>query len=130
MKKTEKKIHDFVKKKLEEAKDELAKIGDGYKHSDRLDTKCCVLGAKIEAYEEMLDFISAEPKIVGTTTVDKALERFLLDQCPEVKKKLKALEIIKRSISSATSLDTLLRELLSNGKINQDEFFLLREVMK
>lgn len=69
-------------------------------------------------------------KIVGTTTVDKAFEKLLLDNCPEVKKKLKALEIIKKSISSATSLDTLLRELLVNGKINQDEFFLLREVMR
>lgn len=47
-----------------------------------------------------------------------------------IKKELKALEIIKRSISSATSLDTLLRELLFNGKINQDEFFLLREVLR
>lgn len=46
-----------------------------------------------------------------------------------IEKELKALEIIKKSISSATSLDTLLRELLSNGKINQDEFFLLREAL-
>ena len=34
-------------------------------------------------------------KIVGTTTVDKAFERFLLDTCPEVKKKLKAFEVIR-----------------------------------
>lgn len=34
-------------------------------------------------------------KIVGTTTMDEALEKTLLDNCPEVKKKLKALEIIK-----------------------------------
>lgn len=69
-------------------------------------------------------------KIVGTTTVDKAFERFMLDACPEVKKKLQALEIIKKSISDVMSLDLLLREMLRQGKINQDEFFLLREVMK
>lgn len=34
-------------------------------------------------------------KIVGTTTVDKALERFLLDQCPEVKKELEDYHEIK-----------------------------------
>ena len=57
MKRTERDIYDFVKKKLEEAKDELTKIGDGYKYSNNLDTKCCVLEAKIEAYEEVLNFI-------------------------------------------------------------------------
>lgn len=34
-------------------------------------------------------------KIVGTTTTNKALEQFLIQQCPDVSKKLKALEIIK-----------------------------------
>ena len=57
MKRTEREIYDFVKKKLEEAKDKLAKIGDGYKYSDNLDTECCVLEAKIKAYEEVLNFI-------------------------------------------------------------------------
>ena len=86
MEKTGKKIYDFVKKKLDEAKDKLAKIGDGYKYSNNLDTECCVLEANIKAYEEVLSFISAEPKVVGTTTVDKAFEKFFLDNCPEVKK--------------------------------------------
>ena len=59
MKATEKEICGFVKKKLEEAKDKLAKIGDGYKYSDNLDTECCVLEAKIKAYDEVLNFVGA-----------------------------------------------------------------------
>lgn len=57
MKRTEKEIYDFIKKKILEAEDELAKIGDGYKYSNNLDTKCCVLEAKIGAFEEILNFI-------------------------------------------------------------------------
>lgn len=71
-----------------------------------------------------------DPKIVGTTTVDKALEKFLLDNCPEVKKKLKAFEIIKKSISDKISLELLLREALRYGKFTLDEFNLLKEVME
>lgn len=48
----------------------------------------------------------------------------------QIEKELKAFEIIKKSISDATNLDTLLRELLFNGKINQDEYNLLKETMK
>ena len=146
MERTGKKIYNFVKKKLDEAKDELAKIGDGYKYSDNLDTKCCVLEAKIKSYEEVLKFISAEPKIVGTTTVSKALERFLLDQCPEVKKKLKAFEIIKSHANEIRHFKYLrfmakyweenkteiTKELLYNYDFPYtiDEFDFLKEVMK
>lgn len=149
MGRTEKGIRNFVKKKLEEAKGKLAKIGDGYKYSNNLDTECCVLEAKIKAYEEVLNFISEEPKIVGVTTVDKAFERFLLDACPEVKKKLKALETIKRKstldfgyIRNADNYDEYLKhfgkvvqELLKSGEsihfaATKDEFNLLKEVLK
>ena len=57
MKRTEREVYDFTKKKLQEAQGKLAKIGDGYKYSDRLDTECCMLEAKIKAYEEVLNFI-------------------------------------------------------------------------
>ena len=47
-----------------------------------------------------------------------------------IEKELKAFEIIKKSISDVTSLDLLLRELLLQGKINQDEFDLMKEVLE
>ena len=124
MKKTEKKIYDFVKKKLEEA--EARKSSEEW-ISDKV---IYGLDKKIEAYKEVLNFISAEPKIVGTTTVSKALEKVLLDNCPEVKKKLEAFEIIKKSISDKISLELLLREALRYGKITLDEFNLLKEVLE
>lgn len=71
-----------------------------------------------------------DPKIVGTTTVSKAFEKLLLDNCPEAKKKIKAFEIIKKSISDKTSLDLLLREALRYGKITIDEYNLLKEVLQ
>ena len=69
-----------------------------------------------------------DPKIVGTTTVDKSFERLLLDNCPEVKKKLKALEIIKKDPQRAL--------LISNYKdyneyINdKDPYWIEKELMK
>ena len=87
-------------------------------------------------------------KIVGTTTLDKAIEKFLVDNCPEIKKKLEALEIIKRKstldfndIRNADNYDEYLKhfgeviqEMLKNGEsvhfaATKDEFDLLREVM-
>ena len=50
MKRTEKEIYDFVAKKLEEAK--------GRRFRQRVTSlESCELGAKIEAYEEVLNFI-------------------------------------------------------------------------
>lgn len=69
-------------------------------------------------------------KITGTTTVDKAFERFLLDACPEVKRKLEAFDIIKKSISDKISLELLLREALRYGKFTLDEFNLLKEELE
>ena len=57
MKRTEKEIYDFIKKKIDESEDELSKIGDGYKYSDRLDTHCRVMEAEIWAYKAVLNFI-------------------------------------------------------------------------
>ena len=79
-------------------------------------------------------------KIVGTTTVDKAFEKFLLDTCPEVKKKLKAFEIIneknvnvgmlKRS-ESVGSYHYKMDELRDKCKpLTEDEFNFLKEEMK
>lgn len=75
-------------------------------------------------------------KIIGTTTVDKAFERFMLDACPEVKKKLKALEIIKKKLVSVSEvLMTAGVEYYNNGyseefHLTQGEYDLIKEVMK
>ncbi len=60
--------------------------------------------AFISQYEEDINIIEAalkkleKPKeIVGTTTVDKALEQFLIDNCPEVREKLKDAENYKKA---------------------------------
>lgn len=76
-----------------------------------------------------------DPKIVGTT-VDKSFEKLLLDNCPEVKKKLEAFEIIKKkevNVAWFTYVDNL--EDYNKGKfigsyLTQYEFFLLREVLQ
>lgn len=81
-------------------------------------------------------------KIVGTTTVNKALERFLLDQCPEVKKKLKALEIIKEKTVDLGSLLYYAKNhnhalafynmgmANENKKLTKDEFHSLKEALR
>lgn len=62
------------------------------------------------------------PKIVGTTTVNKALEEFLIQSCPDVEKKLKALEIIKRNVNIAQLIMAV--ELSEPSAVN-----LLKEVL-
>ena len=145
MKRTEKEIYDFVKSKLQELKDSC--------FPQDMQTTMYVQGQE-EAYHEVLNFIGTvrvgeEKKIVGTTTVDKAFEKFFLDNCPEVKKKLEALEIIKRKstldfgyIRNADNYDEYLKhfdkvvqELLKSGEsihfaVTKDEFDLLKEVFK
>lgn len=79
-------------------------------------------------------------KIAGTTTVDKAFERFLLDTCPEVKKKLEALEIFKKKnvnvklvkvLGSLEEYNNMHADSRSKfPKLTQDEFDLLKEAMK
>ena len=77
-----------------------------------------------------------EKKIVGTTTVDKALEQFLIDSCPEVKKKLKALEIIKEKevdiIILKISENLQQYNLKEEGRVplTQEEYDLLKEIFQ
>ena len=84
MERIERKIYDFVAKRLEEAKARRFRQRATSRESSEL-------SAKIEAYEEVLNFVSKEPKVIGTATLDRALERFLVDNCTEVKEKLKKL---------------------------------------
>lgn len=81
-------------------------------------------------------------KIVGTTTVDKAFEKFFLDNCPEVKKKLKAFEIIKEKgidtgslayyIKNSNRALSFYNEGVANEKkkLTQEEFDILKEELK
>lgn len=80
-------------------------------------------------YVTRLDYV--EPIVRGEVR-DKLKKIYWreLDQLDRIEQELKAFEIIKKSISDVTSLDLLLRELLLQGKINQDEFDLLKEVLK
>ena len=135
-KRTGKDIYAFVNKKLEEAK--------ARKSSEEIISDKAIYGLdkKIEAYEEVLNFISKEPEIVGSTTIDEAFEKFVLDTWPEIKKKLKALEIVKEKAVDLGTLLYYVRNLnhalafynkgIANEKkkLTQDEFALLKEVMK
>lgn len=49
---------------------------------------------ELKVIEIALKKLDKPKEIVGTTTVDKALEQFLIDSCPEVAKKLKALTLL------------------------------------
>jgi len=78
-------------------------------------------------------------KIVGTTTVDKSFEKLLLDNCPEVKKKLEAFEIIKREpmvLSVVQGYETYddfqddEEPWLDYDCVSRDDFDLLKEELK
>lgn len=86
-------------------------------------------------------------KIVGTTTMDEALEKTLLDNCPEVKKKLEAFEIIKREPSAPEAVRLFenyeeYEDFLKDGEsylnkkfvlpphLSREEFDLLKEALK
>ena len=92
----------------------------------------------IETALKRLEEIDKPKKIVGTTTVDKALEQFLIDTCPEVKKKLKALEIIKKRNINAEDVKVFntysrfnqRRSLIGLVGITKEEYELLKEVLK
>ena len=79
--------------------------------------------------------MSKEKKIIGTTTVDESLEKVLLDNCPDVKNKLKALEVIKEkgvdvglllNCSNVRKYNNAIRFELYNHKLTQEEFDLIR----
>ena len=96
--------------------------------------------------KEELDIIETElkrlekidnPKIVGTTTISKAFEGFLIKQCPDVEKKLKALEIIKEkqvNVGALYELDLKLynkyvKEINGTPTLTKKEYDLLKEVL-
>lgn len=76
-----------------------------------------------------------DKKIVGTTTMDKALEKFMLDNCPEIKKKIKALEIIKEKFYFEWLLLSKNVDQYNEAqdddknKLTQEEYNLLKEVL-
>lgn len=50
---------------------------------------------KLDAIKNVL-IMCEHKKIVGTTTINKALEKFLLDNCPDAKKKYQVIDIFRR----------------------------------
>lgn len=95
-----------------------------------------VLRTQIENTLKRLEVLEKPKEIVGTTTVDKALEQFLIDSCLEVKKKLKALEIIKEfaTLENNTIIIHIPNhEITENGirliEENIMKFDLLKEVL-
>jgi hypothetical protein len=76
-----------------------------------------------------------EKKIVGTTTMGKALEKFLVDNSEDVKKKLKAFEIMVKEpyISANWYIDGTYEEYcqaILKIKITEQEFNFVKEVMR
>jgi hypothetical protein len=75
-----------------------------------------------------------EKKIVGTTTMGKALEKFLVDNSEDVKKKLKAFEIMVKEpyLSANWYIDGTYEEYcqaILKIKITEQEFNFVKEVM-
>lgn len=90
---------------------------------------------ELKEYEEL-----KKPKrIVGTTTMDKALKKFLIDNNPSVAKELKALEIIKEKEINIHALLLHLKRFDSpigynalvgeKYQLAQEEYDLLKEVL-
>lgn len=78
---------------------------------------------ELKEYEEM-------KAIKGTTTFDKAIEDTLINACPNVAKKLKALEVIKPLVDLTKGTNYCWLWLGLNGvQISQEEFDLLKEVL-
>lgn len=76
-----------------------------------------------------------EKKIVGTTTLGKALEKFLVDNSEDVKKKLKAFEIMVKEpyLSANWYIDGTYEEYCNailKIKITEQEFNFVKEVMR
>ena len=72
------------------------KYNNGDETQYRFETIRDMFPKQFAIIETALKKLEKPKEIVGTTTVDKALEQFLIDSCSEVAKKLKALEIIKK----------------------------------
>ena len=85
------------------------------------DERCRVIEAALKEKEK---------KIIRTITVNKALEQFLIDSCPEVEKKLKALEILKDWFEVIEDENGYhLRTLFDIGRITKEDYDLLKEVL-
>ncbi len=97
---------------------------------------CDIIEKELKEYEEM-------KAIKGTTTFDKAIEDTLINTCPNVAKKLKALEIIKRTAMKLVSLEDSESGICFNGRyaiydnelyqsidITKEEYDLLKEVLE
>lgn len=78
---------------------------------------------ELKEYEEM-------KAIKGTTTFDNAIEDTLINACPNVAKKLKALEIIKPLVELTKGTSHCWLWLGLNGvQITQEQYDLLKEVL-
>jgi hypothetical protein len=89
-----------------------------------------IVEQELKEYEEM-------KAIKGTTTFDKAIEDTLINACPNVAKKLKALEIIKNILNIQILGDYLVAQkgetfVAENLKLKQSQEIinLLKEVLK
>ena len=98
-----------------------------------------------QAAEDVIECIDAlvttyeEPKkIVGTTTIDKALEQFLIDSYPAAAKKYKALDILKYRSVNVLQLQVSSNcrhynhnfDKYSGRNLTQEEYNLLKEILK
>lgn len=81
---------------------------------------------ELKEYEEM-------KAIKGTTTFDKAIEDTLINACPNVAKKVKALEIIKAMnfirVYETLGGDFVLEAVNDGIKMTKDNYDLLKEVL-
>ena len=113
----------------------LEQLKGGYKNEDSIAITRSAFERNIAIIETALKKIEKPKEIVGTTTLDKALEQFLIDNCPEVKKKLKALEIIK---TKNVDINWLIRSknyskynlgVGESQKLKKREYDLLKEIL-
>lgn len=91
------------------------------------------LEKEIDIIETALKELEKPKEIVGTTPVDKALEQFLIDSCPEVAKKLKTLKIIRIVCPNIfwvmrTYTYEEYKKKCSDDTLLQEEYELLKEV--
>ena len=97
---------------------------------DQLET---YIETTLKEYEEL----TKPKKITGTTTLNKALEQFLIDSCPDIDKKSKAVEIIKEKclkidfkvLLASTDYESYCFMLNSTKYLTQEEYNLLKEVL-
>ena len=100
---------------------------------------------ELDIIEQELKELEKMKRIKGTTTLDSALENTLINACPNVAKKLKALEIIKekrvnvelfikhslgRDYNEFLNYENLFQIYKSSEKrLTQEEYDLLKEVL-